>query len=358
MPNPTLYDDIYIRKSLSDQGLVPADASAGYCNSPDIVPTGTQPLSDVSVLKDNWNKDIGKDIVKNGQNYIYLRGKNLAAGAESGNFSLYYTPASLIMYPFKWLENRLETSGGSTTSAVAAEASGEIVYTKDPFTWITGGPAAGDHFCLVGMVETPQHAAPVPSVKDMKDMAQWLLNNPNVAWRNVAVVDQGIDFAMPVEYDQGAQGGVMYVFLDCTELPVGAEISFGSGTPLGDGSYVALDWTTVPRVPNNPGATVNPSFTAGAKFNIGAGWDSTITYNYRSNGHVPGDNFKIELKVAFYQEGGAQLQALLPLADESAHAQRHAREVHALLSYAAHPAAAIGPGKFIGIGSHRTLMKR
>ena len=102
-----LYNDIFIRKNLTDQGVVPA--TGAYTNTPDIIVSGNMPINNpVQYAKDTWEKNPGINPIANSQNYIYVRGKNLAPKKQSGHMALYYTKATLIMYPNQWLNNTLK----------------------------------------------------------------------------------------------------------------------------------------------------------------------------------------------------------------------------------------------------------
>jgi len=347
------YDDILIRKNLDDQGIVPA--SGGYTSSPDIIPVGMMPINDPQGFAERtWTQDPGVDLTANAQNYIYMRGKNLAPGAEDGKMALYYTKASLLLYPSLWLKNQLKTSSGNTQAPVKANNSGDIVVTHEPFSWIPQ-LIENDHYCMVGMVGTNTHPMPNPTSETMQDLAKFLLNNPNVGWRNVRIVDNGVDFATSVDYEQGDVGGVMYVFIECAASPDGAEISFASGTPLPDSTYVKMDWTPI----KGCDPAVKKHFILGATFNIPAGWQSSITYNYKSHGKnpLPGEDWAIDIRVAFYQNSSANGDELLSFADHSDHALAQAKTVYQTMMSTANDATAanaITPGRFIPLGSHTT----
>ena len=348
-----MYDDILIRKNLGDQGFVPATGS--YTSSPDIIPVGMMPVNDPQGFAERtWNQDPGVDLTANAQNYIYMRGKNLAPGAEAGNMALYYTKASLLLYPSLWLKNQLKTSSGNTLAPVKANKNGDIVVTHDPFSWIPQ-LIDNDHYCMVGMVGTNAHPMPTPTSETMQDLAKFLLNNPNVGWRNVRIVDNGVNFATSVDYEQGDVGGLMYVFIECAACPDGAEVSFASGTALPDSTYVQMDWEQI----KGCDPKVKKHFVMGATFNIPAGWKSSITYNYKSHGKGPlqGEDWAIDIKVAFYQSSNANGAELLQFADYSDHAVHQAKGVYQGMMLGAANATdanAITPGRFIPLGSHTT----
>jgi len=352
----TLYNDIYLRKNLDDKGVVPS--SGGYYTSPDIIVSGDLPINNIrDYAKTKWAEDVGVDAVANATNYIYVRGKNLKTDKQNGEIALYYTKASLIMYPSIWINNQLKNSSGELLIPVSGEAD-EVIVTEDPFTWIPE-MLNNDHFCLVAMVNTADHKMPTPTSDNMQDLATFLYNNPNVAWRNVTVVDNGVDFSTNVQYNQGDVGGKMYIFAECSACPDGAEISFSSGKPLADGSYINHEWTAI----NGCNPATKKHIIVGSTFDIPANWDSNIVYNYKSNGKSPltGEDWGIKINVAFYQDSNSLTNELEALADTSDHAKAAAMNVHkTLMSLQGNEklAATISPGKFIGIGSHSTIGKK
>ena len=214
-----------------------------------------------------------------------------------------------------------------------------------------------DHFCLVGMVDTKEHPMPKPTTDNMKDLATFIYNHPNMAWHNVCIVDNGVNFSVQIDYNQGTVDGLIYIFLECTACPDGSEVSFASGTPLADGTYVKQDWVEIKGC--NP--TTKQHFIVGATFNIPANWETNITYNYKNNGKAPlsGENWNIELKAAFYTPKSELTTELLSLADNSDHAITQANNIHnILMSTGNEKNTSVGPGKMIGIGSHKTQGKQ
>jgi len=188
-----LYMDMIMRDSLADIGKVPATGTLSH--SPDIVPVGTMPLADPkATLQGNWYKDIGQNLQANQYNYIYLRGRSLyPTPPETGTVSLFYTPASLIMWPQQWVKNTIKTEQGADTVEFGNTTFGEIVTGSEPFSWDPPPLAnSGDHYCLISRVATTGHPDPVPtSFSTIQDFINWVANNPGVAWRNVVLVNPG-----------------------------------------------------------------------------------------------------------------------------------------------------------------------
>ncbi|HWZ16074.1 MAG TPA: hypothetical protein VNW95_12620 [Mucilaginibacter sp.] len=286
---PTTYNDLFLRDNLGDTGSVPA--TGAISSSPDIIPYGQSPVTDpATFFTGNYGSDVGKDLVARAQNYIYMRAKNLAAGAETGSFSLYYSPASLLLYPSLWQSNILATSDGATSVPVAAANAGDIVVGTNPFTW-QPQMISGDHYCLIGRIVTPNNPNPIPQTGAINDFANYIANNRGMGWRNVTVVDNGSPtFTQSVNYEQGTQGGPMSVIITCTNVPVGASVSFSCGT-TGPNPPINLPQTTV---------TNSGSFVVGVSTNIPANFVSNISYSYWANNTTPLPGWNITLTVVYF----------------------------------------------------------
>ncbi|NJB69432.1 hypothetical protein GGQ74_003134 [Desulfobaculum xiamenense] len=344
------YTDVFIRKNLNDAGNVPSDGGTTGC--PDIIPVGLQPVDDpVKKFTDNWSQDPGQDLVANGRNFIYVRGKNLGTTTRSADFVLNYTKATLVPYPDQWLQNTLKTSSGAEKVTVKDIPADGIAVIDDPFTWVPE-MIANDHYCLVARIGTADHDIPVPKVSDMKNLGLFLANHPTIGWRNIRVVDAGVTFETTVDYTQGSVGGLVYVFLECTDLPAGSQVCFASGTPLPDGGYIKMDWTTIPQPPAGKSPYTQ---IFGSTFQVPAGWKSNISYSYKSNGHEPGDAFKVNLKAAFWVPPQDCDKAVRAAALKSPHTDEKLRMLHHVM-LSANPT--VEPGLFLGIGEHSTVHQR
>ena len=285
-----LYNDLFLRDNLDDGGSVPAAGTLS--SSPDIIPFGTAPVSDpATFFTNNYGNDVGQDLVANSQNYIYMRAKNLSlSGGENGTLSLYYSPASLLLYPSLWQNNILKTGSGATTVPVSAAATGDIVVGTDPFTW-QPQMISGDHYCLIGQIVTASHPNPIPQTGGIQDFATYIANNRGMGWRNVSIVNNGSPtFTQTVQYNQGNEQGDMAILITCSNVPVGAEVAFSCGTP-GPNPPINLPRTKV---------TNSSSFVVGITSVIPANFNSSIAYSYWANGTVPLPNWSIGLSVVYF----------------------------------------------------------
>lgn len=286
-----LYNDLFLRANLNDSGAIPA--AGPLSTSPDIIPYGNAPVTDPQdFFSANYGSDVGKDLIANTANYLYMRVKNLNAGNVNGNLSLYYSKASLLLYPSLWKENILSTSDGNTSVPIQSAASGIVTVGTDPFTW-SPQMIQGDHYCLIGRVVTPAHPNPVPDTGSIQDFAAYISNNRAMGWRNVTVVDNGSPtFSTSVDYMQGTQASTMLILLTTTNIPIGAEVGFSCGTP-GPQPIINLPKSKV---------TDPSSFIIGISSLVPAGWESSITYSYWANGTTPLPGWSIGLKIVYLVE--------------------------------------------------------
>ncbi len=337
------YNDLYMRCSLSDTGNIPR--SGTLCTSPDIIPYGTSVVNDpVTFFTNNYSQDVGRDLIANAQNYIYTRAYNYATGPETGNISLYYSPASLLLYPDLWSQNGLKTSQGVDHVTVSATAPNQIVVSNDPFTWIPQ-QIVNDHYCMVSRIATAKNPCPIPNVGAITDFANWISTNGGWAWRNVAVVPTGSPtFTKTINYTQGQQAGTLQFVLQCQHVPVGSKVAFSCGTP-GTNPPINLPPTTV---------TNGESFVIGMVSNVPANFVSNISYSYWANGNPP-PGFSITL-IAYYYVPPTE-KALMQFARPMAFYGCHDENTHGVHeTFGVNSKVSIGPTPAIVVGSHTTKM--
>jgi hypothetical protein len=269
----TMYDDVYMRDSLSDQGMVPA--SGAWTKSPDIIPNGTVLIQDpVKTLTDSWNSDVGQPTTLNQQNYFYVRAKNLSDGAATATLKLYYCPQHLFLFPGLWVENLMATSDGKTEVSASAGKKGDILVPDRPFTNV---PISQEHHCLIGQVITNAHPNPVPmNISDMGALAQYILSHPNMAWRNVVLVQKDIPtFTHYFNLDTGDEGGEVLMGVSCKNITVGSSVAFSCGTPIPSGQdkgkLIELVKTPVPQ---------SDIFMGQEQYYLPANFKTKISYSY------------------------------------------------------------------------------
>lgn len=285
-----------MRHNFGSTGLYPTNGALSQ--SPDIIPIGTQPISnpDQFISDDNWNKDFGSSTNASVPNYIYIRGANLAGGESTGKFYLYYSPASLLLWPQDplgnpgkgWADRPLKTSTGSQYVTVKAAAGARLV-TPEPFRWIPE-PIPNDHYCLIGRVVTDQNPNPIPKVGTLTDFARYISEHPNMAWRNVTTINPGSAVSTRIQnYSQGDVGGEVYLFLKCVNAPIGSAVE-ASGQ---QGDIVVNIPKTI--------ISSDTSFAAGISITLPAGFSTDIAFTWYSEGKVPIPGMQITLDVLFPQ---------------------------------------------------------
>jgi hypothetical protein len=285
-----MYDDVYVRSNLSENGMYPA--TGAWTQSPDIIPNGTNVIADpVKSLTDSYSKDVGKETVLNQQNYYYIRAKNLYNGARTAKFELYYCPSNIFMFPSLWVDNQLETSGGEKQVSASVNALNDIVVPTSAFTNV---PKSSVHHCMVGRVITDSHPNPLPAsgtITDMTSLGKFILDHPGFCWRNIVLVNKDVPtFTHSFDFDTGATGGEILMGMNCKNITKGSYVAFSCGDPIPSGpdkgAVIQLVKTEVTQsnmflgqmkldVPAN--FKTNVSYTYWAKTPIQSGWEAEFT---------------------------------------------------------------------------------
>lgn len=281
----TQWTDLIVRKSLTDTGLVPFPGGT-WTNSPDIIPYGTTVVGDPQATFGTpaaYAQDLGRNTVFEQQNYFYMRTKNLLDGAETGSLSLYYCPQNLFLFPSLWNKNLLATSSGKTSLDIRAETTNDIVVSPEPFTYV---PTNQIHSCLIGRVVTPNNPNPLPEDGDfptMADLATYIVNHPNMAWRNVVLVDAAVPTktdvfqidTTPMEKDTTAE---FLIGISFTNLSVGSQLAFSAGTPIPSGPDKGKVIQLTPTPVSQPDGSLGTSYLT-----IPAGYKTNVSFTYWAN---------------------------------------------------------------------------
>lgn len=299
------WNDLYFRHTFEDTGMYPTPGSLS--RSPDVIPAGNSPYGDPSQLiaDDNWVKDFGSSTNASVANYIYLRGQNLDTTARDGRLYLYFSPASLLLFPTDpldptkgWSKNPLRTSQGAEYITVTAAAKERFV-SSEPFLWIPQ-PISNDHYCVIGRVVTDTHPNEIPTTGNLNDFARYISEHPNLAWRNMVTRNPSSPlWTTSVEYGQGDVGGEVIVYLKCVNAPEGSAVEFSSGTP-GTDPPLSIAKTIV----KNSSRDGKPYFTASWIGTIPANWTSNITYTWYSENKTPLPDMEISLDVVMPMGSG------------------------------------------------------
>jgi hypothetical protein len=293
----TMYTDIYVRDGLDDNGNIPY-TGAFASNSPDVIPQQqtTQPLSWFS---STWTQNPGLNINAGVNNYVYVRGKNLSTANSSGSVYLYCTPSTLLLNINYWSNNPISTGSSFNSTLVDLNnnpqiAANAICVGQSPFLLNVPVPQ-GFHYCLVTRVVTPSNPNPIPvAFSNTGAFVNWVVQNPNVAWRNITVVPPTSNAVSQSQYfaniDPTAEN---YWFLvQGTNFPnlstvliqgITAGCIFSTtgvfGAPGGDQNYA-----TQQQVPASFSGVVNVTVTPPAGQSIPSGATLEIQYYRQTQG--------------------------------------------------------------------------
>jgi C1A family cysteine protease len=286
-----LYGDLYIRDNLDNAGAVPQTGTAS--KSPDIIPVGTHALAEPRELADNWLTDPGKDLQGNARNYLYLRAKNLGLTATQGNASLYWAPASLILWPEQWKSNRLTTETGADTVTLRASTPGQVAVGESPFVWAPSELPGHDHYCLIAMNSTAAHPAQLPThLKTVGEWAEFIHDRPSFGWRNVTLVESEkpkveipVHLAVSEEVD-------LYVMLTPEGLPPGSEVQL-TCEATDPKPLLAIERTKIANA-----AAPGIGFVS----TVPAGLSTTLTFAFWNAGHAVSAGASLTLQALYVVE--------------------------------------------------------
>jgi hypothetical protein len=290
------WDDLLLRLNLDDHGVYPNRAGVP-CASPDIIPWGTQPAIDWQTRfgQSSYGTDVGTNPVVDQDNYIYGRSKNLRGGPQFGKFYCYWSKASAITWPKQWSGNAMRTNTGADHVDFSAAKTGDVAVCSEPLKWNPRKIDGNDHYCLIGRVTTNEHPNPIPNVTIMPDFAQYIRDNPNMCWRNVALVSEAQPTTIfDIGYDQGDEAGMMVVQVSGTHLPVAPP-----GKPK---AAVAFDCSTAgpqPLMVLNPTEITTASMSIGIKTVVPAKFTAPVRIKFWSNGLPIDPAFDLEFEYFF-----------------------------------------------------------
>jgi hypothetical protein len=173
------YSDFLIRDTLEDNGQ--PDPHSVLWVSPDIVPWGPDEMPDAAnTLTSTRSQDIGRQLNQGEVNYIYLRGLNLSGSSEATRLHLYWADSSLFCQPSMWTP--IPTAAGGSYLPLNVKGN-QFVAGSAAFRWAT--PKGGNtHHCLLAIASSSDNPLP-GNFSSVSGFAEWVGDNPGVAWRNV-----------------------------------------------------------------------------------------------------------------------------------------------------------------------------
>jgi hypothetical protein len=292
----TMWNDLLLRLNLSDNGTYP-NRPGSPCESPDIIPYGVAPIADwQTFFAGNYGADVGTNPVVNQDNFIYARAKNLSGNSATGDYSCYWSPASVLMWPKQWSGNVMQTNQGANTVTFPLAPPNGIAVCSEPLKWNARPIGPNDHYCLVGRVSTETHPNPIPNVTRLPDFAQYIRDNPDMCWRNVVLVQGNQPTTVfNVAYDQGDEAGMMIVQIAGSSMPVAgpgqtpAQVAFNCSSP-GPQPLMLL----------NPTPITGTTQDFGLNTYVPANFQAPVTVSFWNNGNLPiDDNFNLDFQWYF-----------------------------------------------------------
>lgn len=293
------WNDVFFRATQNDKGERVLSGSVNSCF--DII-TRTEPYKDLNDLttKDGWEKNESQELTAKMNNFIYVRGTNLADKPQSGSVYLYYTPASLLLYPGLWKNNIIKVGDKDECFTFKNLEKGQQTVFADiehgTFSW-RPDPLSRDHYCLISRVSTADHPAQIEDIKNIDDFGEFISTNRSFGWRNISVTDRNSpQWSMPVHYEQGDTGSVMHFILSCKNAPVGTEVALScpSGGP---NPPIHMPRTKI----------TEPNQDLGVICDVPANFSGEITYYFWSNNIQGGANMEIALHAVYFVQDDHKL---------------------------------------------------
>lgn len=281
-PVATQWTDVMVRKALDDNGAIPYSGGT-WTNSPDIIPNGTTAVGNPQATYGtpaSYGGDQGQETVEQQLNYFYVRAKNLGAGAQTATVALYYCPQNLFLFPSLWKNQQLKTSSGKSTQTLSFAKTNDVAVVGEGFTYT---PQTDEHSCMIAQVSTPTNPNPLPAdgtIQTMDQMASYIVNHPNMGWRNVRLVQRDVPTVINTfELDTTSlAAGTMATCLfgvSYQNLTVGSQIAFSTGTPIpsgpDQGKLIQLTQTPVTMTSGSLGTSY---------LTIPAGYKTTVSISY------------------------------------------------------------------------------
>jgi hypothetical protein len=240
-------NELLIRASLTDDGTLPRTGDVS--NSPDVISNGkTEVDNPVSYYIDTYDAYVSKNLQAASTNYIYVRGKSMAAGLQQGDVYVYFALDADLNTPSKWVKNVLQTTRGDKYIRVHVQSEGAIAVTDTPFVWTPPESAAGSAYSLIGIV------VPIgtkPNFIGVTDFEEYVKDHSNIGWNKVTIdappppPTPKLRWKTTFHYAQGDMGQEMNFQLKCSNIPTGSLLEFGSDNPNGPTPPIALAKTTV-----------------------------------------------------------------------------------------------------------------
>jgi hypothetical protein len=295
---------ILIRASLSDTGKLPRTGDVS--DSPDVIPFQTEVEDPLSYFIANYDENVKQDLKATQDNFIYVRGKNLADSLQQGDIYVYFALDSQLDTPAKWTKNTLKTKDGNGYARVSAQSEGNIVVTESPFVWTPPVPQEGQSYSLIGVI-VPKGTK--PSFNQITDFQNYVEEHNTIGWTKVTIEKPTPPptperrWSTSFAYSQGSVARQMTFALQCKNIPSSKSyISFVSDNTTGPNPPIVLNKTAVS----------DGNGTYGIVSQVPADYTCNISFVFYYNGTPPVDS-SITF-IAYYMDGatnGPQKQVIM-----------------------------------------------
>ena len=270
------YSGMFLRSYIGQQ---PGQNQGGWSASPDIIFAGTTPAADPTVYTSsaNYNKDYGSTVYLNQVNYVYIRGFNNTTASETARIWFYYTRSDLALWPSNWFANNIQVAGNMVNYTTMTASQNEIGVTNPPFLWTPPPLNSGNnHYCAIAFAENPplssppQSPAPTGYMGSTSELANFILSNPNMAWRNTVDVSVNTpSWQTTTNITGSTEGGQLQIGIQCTNMPNDSYVAFSVPGPD------AQNTINVPKMQIS-----NGNLALSLPVNWPAGFQSSITISY------------------------------------------------------------------------------
>lgn len=278
------YSGLFIRHQMGD---TPTSMGKGWSASPDIILNGTTPAANPAafITPTGYLQDYGSTLYVEQANNVYVRALNTSSGQITSRIWLYYIPSNLVLWTQNW-QTRGITVGAADAdlnyTSLSSMTTNEIVVTNPPFIVKPPAPDPNQHFCMAAIAENPPLSnppvSPIPSgsMGTFEQLVQFILDHPNMGWRNTNDVVQNIPtFQQVVPIENAPEGGQINIGIQCKNMTSGY-FSFTVPGPDQDNTII------VPQT-----QITNPSTQLTIPVTWPAGWPGTsITINYYADPQV------------------------------------------------------------------------
>jgi hypothetical protein len=292
----TSYPGIFLRNALGDDDTLPRSGSTDTA-SPDVINAGATAASDPQAsYGDTYDQAVGKDPVYGQRNYIYVRGKNSAAGNVVGSAALYWCYATQLDTPSNW--QQLSTVAGANASPLGGDADA-IAVTATPFVWTP--PASTNPYVLIAAVSDANNPNPVPAYTKASHAQSF------AKWQSAQGGVSAMQFTAPTppapKPTYSFSGLLALGNSDQEQLSFSVLVANGV---VGDHIACSLDAKDANGAAMGLGSTQvsQASMSAGFQATVPAGFASHFTFNYAAQGAVTLPQPTLTLQVSKTVSGG------------------------------------------------------